>query len=100
MEGALCLAALFSVWQHARMPLFILSVGIAEPPPAGHAVHSRRIIARLIVRRHALTQALQDRVVPFFFFHRDTSCRHSTRVYLKCIWCVPAVFALLERKDL
>ena len=80
MDGALCLAALFSRRQHARMPLLILGVGIAEPPPARRAVHSRRMIARLIVRRHALTQALQFRPLRFFFFHRHASCRHSTRV--------------------
>jgi len=40
------------------MPFFVFSVGIAEPPSARSAVHGRRIIARLIVRRHSLTQAL------------------------------------------
>ena len=68
------------------MPLLILGVGIAEPPPASRAVHRRRIIARLIVGRHALTQALEVRALRFFYVHWRTSCRHSTRVYLKCIW--------------
>jgi hypothetical protein len=68
------------------MPLLILSVGIAEPPPARRAMHCRGIIARLIVTRHALTRAFQINSLSFFFVHRHTSCRHSTRVYLKCIW--------------
>jgi len=85
MDGALCLTALFSRRQHAWMPSLVLGVGIAEPPPARRAVHRRRIIARLIVRRHALTQTLQVRAFRFLFFHRHTSCRHSTRLYLKCI---------------
>ena len=85
MDGALCLTALFSRRQHAWMPSLVLGVGIAEPPPARRAVHRRRIIARLIVRRHALTQTLQVRAFRFLFFHRHTSCRHSTRVYVKCI---------------
>jgi hypothetical protein len=83
---ALCLTTLFSRRPHARMPLLILGVGIAEPPPARRAVHRRRIIARLIVGRHALTQALEVRALRFFYIHWCTSCRHSTRVYLKCIW--------------
>ncbi len=58
MDGALCLAALFARRQHARMPLLILGVGIAEPSSARHAVHNGRMIARLIVRRHALTHVL------------------------------------------
>ena len=80
---ALCLATLFSMRQHARMPLLILGVGIAEPPLARRAGHHRRIIARLIVRRHALTQALQARSLCFFFFHRHTSFGNSTRDCLK-----------------
>jgi hypothetical protein len=70
---ALCLSALFTRRQHARMPPLILGVGIAEPPPARCAVHSRRITARLIVRRHALTQALRVRALCFLFFHVHTS---------------------------
>jgi hypothetical protein len=73
MDGALCFTAVFSRRPHARMPFLIFGVGIAEPPPAGRAVHRRRITARLIVRRHALTQALQVRAFRFLFFHRHTS---------------------------
>jgi hypothetical protein len=46
------------------MPLFVFGVSIAEPSAALRAVHRRRIIARFIVRRHCLAQALH------FFFHR------------------------------
>jgi hypothetical protein len=67
------LAARFFKRQHARMPPIILGVGIAEPPPARRAVYSRLIIARLIVRRHPLTQALQ---IPAFVL--PFSLRHDT----------------------
>jgi hypothetical protein len=70
---------------HTRMPLLTLGVGIAEPLLADRAVHCRWITARLIGRRHPLTQATQVRALRVFFFHRHTSCRYSTRDYLKCI---------------
>jgi len=41
------------------MPLFILGVRVAEPSAAFRAMHGGRIIARLIVGRHSLAQALQ-----------------------------------------
>src|SRR5882724_8780589 len=63
----LCLAALFSRQrQHARMPL-VLGVGIAEPSAAFRAVHGRRMIARLVVRRHCLTRALRALDLDFLF---------------------------------
>ena len=52
------------------MPLHILGVGITEPTPALRAVHSGRIIARLIVGRHCLAQALQILALYFFLFYR------------------------------
>jgi len=61
------------------MPLFVLGVGIAEPPAARRAVHSRRMIARLIIGRHGLTQALQLLALVVLFSHRHASGHHSTR---------------------
>ncbi len=54
----------------AWMPLIVLGARIAEPLPALRAVNSRRIIARLIVRRHSLTQSLQVLALVFLFFYR------------------------------
>jgi hypothetical protein len=62
-------AALFSGWQRAWMPLVILGMRIAEPFSTRVAMHRRRVIARLVVGRHSLTQAL---VVLFSFFHYRT----------------------------
>lgn len=82
--------------QRARMPLLIFGVDVAEPAAARHTVHRRRIIARLIVRRHALTQALRVRALRFFFIHRPGSCHHSTPVHLKCIRCGAKADRLLK----
>jgi hypothetical protein len=57
-QRLLCLAALITRRQHARMPLLILGVGIAEPPPTRRAAYSRRVGAGRIARRDALTQPL------------------------------------------
>jgi hypothetical protein len=46
------------------MPILILGVGIAEPSTACSAVLSRWKIARLVVRRHTLTQAFLARATP------------------------------------
>jgi len=51
------------------MPILVLGVSIAEPPPALRAVDGRREIARLIVRRHSLTQALYVLTLVFHFSH-------------------------------
>jgi hypothetical protein len=54
----LCLAALITSRQHARMPLLILGVGITEPPPTCRAAYGRRVGARRIARRDTLAQPL------------------------------------------
>jgi hypothetical protein len=41
----LCLATLIASRQHARVPLFILGVGITEPPPTRRAMYGRRVSA-------------------------------------------------------
>jgi hypothetical protein len=41
------------------MPLIVFGMSIAKPPAAFRAVYGRRIIARLVVRRHCLTQAVR-----------------------------------------
>jgi hypothetical protein len=45
----LCLAALITRRQHARMPLLILGVGITKPPPTRRAVYGRWVRAGPIV---------------------------------------------------
>ena len=62
------------------MPLLILSMGITEPLLARRAAYGRRVGARRNARRDALTQPLWIGVRGFLFSHRNTSCRHSTRV--------------------
>jgi hypothetical protein len=52
--------------QHARMPLLVLGMAIAEPPAALRAMHCRWIIAWLVVGRNCLTQALRVLAVHFF----------------------------------
>jgi hypothetical protein len=54
------------------MPLIILGVGTAEPSPALQAMKCRWVTARLVVRRHALTQARQVRASECLFFHCRT----------------------------
>ena len=54
----LCLAALITRRQHARMPLLILGVGITEPPPTRRAAYGRRVGARRIARRDTLAPPL------------------------------------------
>jgi hypothetical protein len=56
------------------MPLFTLGMGIAKPSPARRTMHRGRIIARLIVRRYALTQSLQ-------VFHRISPNAAILRVF-------------------
>ena len=46
----LCLAALITWPQHARMPLLILGVGITEPPLTHRAAYGRRVGAGRIGR--------------------------------------------------
>jgi len=67
------LTALITRRQHARMPLFVLGMSIAEPSPALPAVNGCWIIARLIVGRDCLAQALH------FFFHRRLGLYCSRR---------------------
>jgi len=69
-RASLCLATLISGRQHARMPLLVLSVGIAEPSPAFGTVHGRREIARLVARRNCLAQSLHVALV-FYLSHRN-----------------------------
>ncbi len=70
----LSLAAFLTRFTHTRMPIFVLSMCVAEPPFASRAVHRCRITARLIIGRHALTQALEVGAFLFveFFEHRYT----------------------------
>ena len=51
------------------MPPLVLGMSIAEPSVAFLAVHGRRGIARLIVGRHGLTQALHVLALVFHFSH-------------------------------
>src|SRR6266481_6385428 len=69
-SSSLSLAALITTWQHARMPLFVFSVSIAEPSSTLRAMQRRRIIARLVVGRHSLAQAPHVLALHFFFSHR------------------------------
>jgi hypothetical protein len=50
------------------MPILIFGVGMAEPPAARGTVHHRWKVARLVVRRHPLTQAFY--IALRSFFHR------------------------------
>ena len=60
---------------HARMPPFILSMGITEPHIAGRAAYGRRVCARHSVRRNAPTQPLQVRALVFLFSYRHDTPR-------------------------
>jgi hypothetical protein len=70
----LSLAAFVLRFTNTRMPIFVLSMCVAEPSFTGRAVHCCRITTRLIIGRHALTQSLQVRAFLFveFFEHRHT----------------------------
>ena len=68
------------VGQHARVPLLILSMGITEPLLARRAAYGRWVGARRNAGRDALTRPLYIGARGFLFSHRNTSCRHSTRV--------------------
>jgi hypothetical protein len=71
MRHHLRFAAFFSRRQRTRMPLLILDVAFAEPPPAPTAVHGRQILAGLMARRHGLTQPYQLRTSWLFFVHQE-----------------------------
>jgi hypothetical protein len=51
------------------MPIFVLSMSVAEPPCASWAMHCCRITTRLIIGRHALTQALEVGAFLFVEFY-------------------------------
>jgi hypothetical protein len=74
LSSTLPLATFLLRFTHARMPVFVLSMCVAEPPFAGRAVHGCRIATRLIIGRHALTQALEVGAFLFVevFEHRHT----------------------------
>jgi hypothetical protein len=73
-DWRLSLAAFVLRFTHTRMPIFVLSMSVAEPPSASRAMHCCRITTRPIIGRHALTQSLEVGAFLFveFFEHRHT----------------------------
>ena len=60
----------------------MIDVGIAEPSTAPRATNCGRVVARLVVRRHGLTKALQVCAFWFFIFHQETSDRVALVIFL------------------
>src|SRR6266436_5534486 len=74
---------------HARVPVLILGVSIAEPLVTRCEVYCRRVVAVPIARRDALAQPPQVRVLVFLCFHR-----HDT----PCAAILPALVGLPEKR--
>ena len=62
--------------------MLILAVGIAEPSTAPRAANRGRVVARLVVRRHRLTEVLQVRAFYFFSFHQEAFNRVAFVIFL------------------
>ena len=82
------------VGQHARMPLLILSMGVAEPLTARRAAHARRVGAFHSDSRDALTRPLQVRALVSLFSHRNDTPRATILRACRSAGTVKAVVRL------